>query len=540
MLERMDAPDALALCLVDIGSVYAEQNETRTALQHFERARDLYKQLNYQEEEAMALSHCANIYNRSGDPDCKLSPAECARAGKIKALDDLLLALDMWTKTKQDGGVAGAAANIAMIYRDLGNLEEAHRYAQLSLQVSEKLNFNLGLVRAERTYADIVLLEGKTKEAETYAMRSLQLSKQMGLPDAIMSAALVLKKVYEKQHNYKAALEMQELYTRMNDSINNESTRKESIKTQFRIAYERQAEKDSVANAVRITEEQLKSEQKIAEQRTYTIAGIIGFLLMLAVAVISLRAYRAKRKANRRITEQNEQIAMNNKDLERQHLLNQKIFSVISHDFRGPILSLNMVLDKFKSSSDDPKLNRYLSDTGTAVRNANEVLNNLLNWAKTEISISGVDKTEVKVRSIVSEIRKELAAKLEEKQLRIVENIPIDSMINLPPDILRIVLRNLVSNAIKFSYAGNSIELSFDAAWQKLSVKDSGAGMSPETAAQLFRRQVNPEQGTHLEEGFGIGLYIVSELLYKYGFTISVTSSIGKGATFAVEPATAK
>jgi signal transduction histidine kinase len=535
ILEKTDAPDELAYCLVSIGRIYKKQNEPMSALKNFERAVKLFEKQKHEPERASVLNEIASVYYEYGDLYCKDSAAVCKKAGTIKALRLYQEIIDILKNRGRNMTVAAATSSIAAIYRDLDSLPKAEKYAKLALETCEKVGTGnkAGIISASAICADIVLKQGKLTEAEMYARRALQFAKETGYPDKIMNAADILKKVYAARHDYKAALEMSELYTQMRDSTNNESTRKESIKSQFRAEYLQKTIQDSLLNAARINEEQLRSRQKISEQRTYTIAGIIGFLLMLAFAIVSLRAYRAKQKANR-------VIERNNKDLERQHLLNQKIFSVISHDFRGPILSLNMVLDKFKNSSDDPRLNRYLNDTGTAVRNANEVLNNLLNWAKTEINISGVDNTEVELSSIVSEIKKEMAGKLEEKQLRIVENVPVDATIGLPPDILRIVLRNLVSNAIKFSYVNNTIEVSFDADGQRLSVKDSGAGMSPETAAQLFRRQVNPEQGTNQEEGFGIGLYIVSELLYKYGYIISVESSMGKGTSFLIEPAAGK
>jgi len=257
-------------------------------------------------------------------------------------------------------------------------------------------------------------------------------------------------------------------------------------------------------------------------------------VFMLIVAIVSYRAYRTKQKANSIITQQNAKIEVANKDLQRQHILNQKIFSVISHDFRGPILSLNLVLNRFKDSSTNEKLNGYLKDIGTSVHNANAVLNNLLNWAKTEIAVESFDKADCVVEDVVEKTEKEFAEKLSEKNIELIRYISAGSTIHLPHDILQIAVRNLVSNAIKFSNRDNKIEIIFDQTNKSLTVKDFGVGLSPEKHAQLFSSQVNAAVGTNKEEGFGIGLYIVSELLYKYGFTIKVESKVNEGTAFSI------
>jgi signal transduction histidine kinase len=535
MLEKTGDPDDLAFCLVRMGNIYKDQKEGKEALRNFDRALGIYEKRNNKVGTALAIAQISWVYNELGDPYCSLSEAECLEASRTKALKGYLRALGIWQETENKVGVGAAANNIASIYKASGQPEEALKYIKLSLEASEEVGHKQGILSAWREYGEVAFMQGNIKEAKKYALNSLQMAKELGYPEKIRDAAGLLNRIYKAEHNYKAAMEMNELHVLMRDSITNESTRKVSIRNQLQLEYEKQVEKDSILNAERIREEHFRNEQAISEQRVYTYAGITGFALMLVVALISFRAYRAKQKANWLITRQNEQIETNNKDLERQHLLNQKIFSVISHDFRGPILSLNLVLDKFKKSSEDPKLNKYLQDTGTAVRNANEVLNSLLNWAKTEINISGLDKTESTIQAVMTEIKNELAGKLEEKQLSIEERIPVDAIIALPPNILRITLRNLLSNAIKFSYAGNKIEIAFTEN-KILSVRDFGAGMPADIAAQLFRQQVNPEIGTNREEGFGIGLYIVSELLYKYNYTISTESKPGAGTSFFITP----
>ena len=259
----------------------------------------------------------------------------------------------------------------------------------------------------------------------------------------------------------------------------------------------------------------------------YLFIEISYSIVMMAALLIGLLSFkRSATEFQAELTQTNLSLESANKDLERQHLLNQKIFSVISHDFRGPMLALSLMLDKFKIKNEDAVLNNYVKDISSE-------LNNLLNWARTEINIKSFEKKEASINEIFNELAREFKNRLMDKKIQIVNHIPTNSTINLPPDILRIALRNLISNAIKFSYENNTIEILF--ANNILSVKDFGFGMNKDLQNNLFKSEVETRLGSNNEEGFGMGLYIVSELLNKYDFKISVESEIEKGTIFSMQ-----
>ena len=534
--EKSKSMDNMAFCLGNIGNLYAAQNDLENALSYLKRSAKLYEKNKNNSGLAFALTGISSIYSDKGDPECKDLPPICTIKNKEKALRGYLKVLDLWTSENNQSGIASVSLYIASLYRSQGNLTQAFEYASRALSINESLKAKPGISASANILANIMFDKGNIRSAEEFANKSMKVATELGYPKILTSVSATLKKIYEKQNNYKGALEMSELSVKMRDSLNNETTRKTSIKKQFELEYEMQAEKDSILNASKNEKEALKHEQAIAQQRIYTLGGILGFILMLIVAIVSFRAFKTKQKANTIITQQSAKIEMANKDLERQHLLNQKIFSVISHDFRGPILSLNLVLNKFKDSSTNEKFNKYLKDINTSVHNANTVLNNLLNWAKTEIALESFDKSDCLVNEVVLKTEAELEEKLKEKNLEIIKQISENARIMLPHDILQIALRNLISNAIKFSYTDSKIEILYDQDKNSLTVKDFGVGISPEKQALLFNNQVNAGVGTSKEEGFGIGLYIVSELLYKYNFKINVKSKLNEGTIFSIMP----
>jgi signal transduction histidine kinase len=532
--EKIDSPSSMALCLGNIGNLYVAQDELENGLIYLNRSASMYEKDGNNNGLAFALSGIASMYKDKGDPHCKGLPEECLKKSRERALTIYLKVLDVWSGEENKTGIAKTCRDISSVYLAQGDPAKAFDYAKRALALYELIRNKQGIGTTANMLANIAFDQGNIKSAEAYADKGMAMGKVLGTPHLLQSASTILKKIYIKQNNYKGALEMQELSVKMSDSVNNETTRKASIKKQFELEYTMKAKKDSIVNAINTEKEQFRHEQAIAHQRLYTFGGILGAAFMLIVAVVSFRAFKTKQRANTIITQQSVAIESANKDLQRQHVLNQKIFSVISHDFRGPILSLNLVLNKFKDSSTNEKLNSYLKDIGTSVHNANTVLNNLLNWAKTEIAVESFDKADCLVEEVVKKTEKEFAEKLNEKNLAIVRHIPAGAMIGMPHDILQIAIRNLISNAIKFSNTDSKIEIRFDSNNRSLSVKDFGVGISPEKLAQLFNGQVNAGIGTNKEEGFGIGLYIVSELLYKYGFQIHVESQPNEGTVFKI------
>jgi two-component system, sensor histidine kinase PdtaS len=280
--------------------------------------------------------------------------------------------------------------------------------------------------------------------------------------------------------------------------------------------------------------EQAKALENAKLQESIERQKIILWITSIAVIIfiiLSWFLYRAIQQRNKT----NAELDNANKDLKRLNVLNQKIFSVISHDFKTPMLTLSMLVNGFKRKSNDPSMSDHIAEVSIQFDNANAVLNNLLNWAKTEISISNNISKNCDVKEIANEITTQLKNLAEDKNITFQTEIPENTTVQIPADILRIVFRNLLSNAIKFSHENEVVKIYFDKNTNQLQISDSGVGMKQEKANQLFTKDVISSFGTNREPGFGMGLYIVHELLYKYNSTITVGTEIDKGSTFSVK-----
>jgi serine phosphatase RsbU (regulator of sigma subunit) len=302
----------------NIAFVFDSQGEIPEALEYYKKSLDIYKEINDQEGIATAYGNLGYIYSSHGDPACKETKNDCRRSSFILAIDYLKRSIVIREEIEEPYGLSSALNVLGGIYDNYGDpectlskeecLKQSHAKALelylRSLDLRTRIDNKSGLAQSYSSLAEHMLKTGLTDKALEYAQKGLVMSKKLGSPERIMDAAFMLKKIYEKQNRYQESLNMYHLYVQMKDSVFNLETKRAAIRKGFQIEYEKQSATDSIKNLAKINEERIRSDAAIAQQRSYTYGGLIGFALMLLVAVISFRAFRNKQKANIIITGQ--------------------------------------------------------------------------------------------------------------------------------------------------------------------------------------------------------------------------------------------
>ena len=215
-----------------------------------------------------------------------------------------------------------------------------------------------------------------------------------------------------------------------------------------------------------------------------------------------------------------------------------KLFSIIAHDLRSPfngLLTFSELLIHNPKDLDDAEAESYLEIINSLSKNTLDLLDNLLNWAKAQtgqlIYKPETTNLSVIVREIL-EISKSIA-KIKNISLNYTQNSDIEVFADV--NMLKTILRNLISNAIKFTHANGEIAIY---ALQnqnniEITVSDNGVGMSEETLNKLFSIDRNVAKlGTADEKGSGLGLILCKEFIEKHGGEIWIESEPGKGSAF--------
>lgn len=217
-----------------------------------------------------------------------------------------------------------------------------------------------------------------------------------------------------------------------------------------------------------------------------------------------------------------------------------KFFSIIAHDLKNPfsnILNLSNLLLEDRESMTKEEFDNFIIMLSRISHTSFELLENLLQWSRSQTGAIYFSPENVRLRDLISRGVNEVKYNAENKGVQIiVPDIPGFSVV-CDPNMIAVVLRNLLMNAIKFSYSGTHIEIGFEerAGTVSVSVKDSGTGMSEQVSSGLFKLAGNVTRtGTANEQGTGLGLILCKEFVEKNNGAIRVESELSKGSTFYI------
>jgi len=222
-------------------------------------------------------------------------------------------------------------------------------------------------------------------------------------------------------------------------------------------------------------------------------------------------------------------------ELQELNEIKNRLFSVISHDIRGPLHNLIMMLDmvmRNKATIDEFKalIPQFYE---SAVSNYT-LINNLLLWVKVQIKDQQPHITEVKIDKVIQSNIALLKPNATAKDIELVSSVDEQLVAMADRNMLDVVIRNLISNSIKFTGEQGKIEVSVEEenSHLKVSVKDNGVGMTPEQTQKLFTASVSSTKGTKSEKGTGLGLLLCKEYVELNGGKIQVKSEPEKGSIF--------
>jgi signal transduction histidine kinase len=214
-----------------------------------------------------------------------------------------------------------------------------------------------------------------------------------------------------------------------------------------------------------------------------------------------------------------------------------KLLSIIGHDLKGPLNSLKGVLQLLNNKHISQEEFYMLSgNLQQSTENLHSSLNNLLQWALSQMKGIQPKPARVNLSKLVQELEGLFAETARHKQIRLLNTLPPELEVFCDPDQVQLVVRNLLSNALKFSAEGLRIQVYAEAIneqYLEISVADEGTGIPPEVLKNLFTPDIsNSRKGTKGESGTGLGLLLCKEMVEKNGGSLRVSSTPGKGSTF--------
>ena len=361
IFEEIGDKNSIAISFYNIGTIYGKQGDIPKALEYFNKSLKIREEIGDKQGMADSFNNIGLIYNNQGDipkaieyynkslklyeeiGDKQGMSTSFINIGAIydnqgdipKALEYYNKSLKLYEEIGDNNGMALSFNNIGLIYYNQASaaksrqdivgsdslINKAIEYYIKSLKIQEEIGDKEGMAYSFKNIGAIYYKNNVLSKAKSYIEKGYKLSKELGYPEYIEKCAGWLKKVYEKQGNYKLAYQYYKEEILMHDSIQNEENYKKTQKQQAKYEYEKKAATDSIANAKAMEIKDLDLARKDAEskkQRILLFSFLAGFIIILVFSIFLYRLFVQKKMANAILAQQKEEISAQRDEIETQ------------------------------------------------------------------------------------------------------------------------------------------------------------------------------------------------------------------------------
>lgn len=404
-----------------------------------------------------------------------------------------------------------------------GNVDKALMIAQEGVQISIAQNDKKEEGDCYAAMAKIYLVQKDYVTALTYLDKAMPLS-----PNSQSNE--IKSTIYAQLGKWEEAYKLLKTYHQKKDSTFNKNDILKANSELITYQYEQEQRTQQLENE----KKQAVLEAHLAGHRRFRNLLITASTLLALLAFLIFRSYQRQQKANRIIQSQVEELARRADNLQELNTLKDRIFYIIGHDLRSPINSLNLLLNHVLSGK--MPMDRFAALLPATKRNIASIeltLNNMLYWGLLQSKQLETHPTTVNLYQEVEQIKELLVELLRQKQLQFVNDIDKNIQALTDTSQLSIVLRNLITNSIKFTPKAGKIAIAATQTEKNIEivVQDSGVGISKEQQERIFKTK-SSTRGTEGEKGTGLGLDICKEIVEKNGGKIWTESMLGKGSIF--------
>lgn len=504
LFESLEDIDGIVNCYQKLGTVNEQANNLDQALRYYNSA------LRQMERTPVKGTKRIWIYNNIGVVYGKLGQMEKAKGFFEQALAESA------TPDKLDIRIM-TLNNLGILYDKANENEKALKYFDEALAITKDKNLPENYTRLMVSKASVVSKSNPSKALEMLD-EALATVKKLGLKSLEADIYDSMVETMYRLGKYKEALALVSVLRRLEDSLDNINKMKELMSLQSSYELER-------------SNERLQQAEQKAQANKQLRDVIIGVAVILATMVVLLWL------ANRRSNNLNKQLKERENELKKSNETKDRLFSIIGHDLRGPIGNVPVMLQLLNDPTTSEDERQFLTETMIAHAQASkETLDKLLYWGQAQIKGIGINPATFTVGSAIDPILELVKTTADQKHITITDTIPGDIKILADPAHFEFLVRNIVSNALKFTNPGGRVVLSADVRQEPgfvvFSVADNGIGISPDRLPEIFTPLNSSTRGTADEKGTSIGLMLCREFVMQNGGKIWVESEPEKGTTF--------
>ena len=512
-------PRTVTLILYELGRVNLAQRNLEEALANYELLMEYGEDYHQPNRQADAFFQKGKLYTLSNDYP--------------KALENFKWALELRRKQDDKPGEAEALNSIGDLYVLMKNEDRAIANYVVSLEIYQGLKDNDRLAELYNDVGRFYLRKGDFQRAILNIELGLKAGNQAQNQVQILQSYQHLSDCYKALGNYKKALEYKESHQALQEFVQNEKDERDVMDKQNQYTLKK---KESQITSLEV--DRAERDREIAVQKKLRNFLFVVVALGIAIVILVLYGYVQKQRSNKKLEEANTEIRRQNEQLQQLNATKDKFFSIISHDLKGPLNSLTsfsgLLINYFDSLSKE-EIQSLAKDLDKSLKNLFALLENLLEWSRSQTGAIEFKPEAFDLSELVQQNIELLTAQAATKEIKLAYANPQALTVLAHKNSVTTVIRNLISNAIKFTPQGGTITLSASKSNEEalVSIADTGVGMSKEVIDKLFRIDAkHSTKGTADEKGTGLGLVLCKDFVEKNNGNIGVQSEEGKGSTF--------
>lgn len=568
--KQIDYKKGLATAYLYEGGINQQQGFTKRALSDFYLSLDVFRRIqdtfniakvNQQiagtlllegryDTAILVYDECLVVYNRYNKQDEVVNIKNSLGLIQLKRnkLDSAVIlfnqALNTSRKIKYGYGEKKALYHLGKLALEGKNLDLATSFFYASMEIDRRINDRYGLALNNLELANVAFKRGQLDSAFAMSKTSYAYAKSINAYELANQSIEQIILYYKKTNALDKAMAWQDSAI----LINNLHREKENeyaanlidiIKNQQNIRLDRE---NAIIRAQRASDEQLF----ILTVGTFVLIILAVLVVMVFINYQKQKHFSRELRAKNILIEAqieemgtlNKEISFQNRMLEADNKTKDKLLSIISHDLRNPLVNTKGILNLVNQGMvPEDQSKQLLLQLETQYMGTTSLLDNLLFWLKGQMAGKNLDRSNVVLYQLVKGLEDEHRMLLVRKHIHFKNELLPQVAIYADKEMIRIVLRNLISNAIKFTPDYGSIQVKAEQTDTAsiIYVEDTGIGMSPETIERVNAKQYYTTAGTSMEKGSGFGLMLCSDLINRHDGSLTIESMPGKGSRFIIQ-----
>jgi signal transduction histidine kinase len=525
--EENSNTSGMASVYRNIGTVYWMLDKMDIALDYFLRSHELYKTIPGDiMGNAGTLNNIGATYHLKGN--------------LAKALEYYNQVLRIYIEVKNESDIADVYHNIGMVYMQMDNYDQAIDNYNKSVEINIKRNNLSALANNYNNVGELYLLKKEYDTALEFLQKSVKLAEEIKAKEILMENYLFQSRIFSELNNFQKALEFHHLHTAYKDSIFNTENQNKVLELQVRFEAESRLKEIDI-----LKKDNQLQEISLSRKRNERYFFILTAFLTLVLALIVHSRFRFKQRSgllliekNKELENINDKLRVSESNLLTINATKDKFFSIIAHDLKNPFNALlsfsEMLRENLKAFKQD-EIRAYVDIIQKATNNLYRLLDNLLQWSSTQTGKLEFHPENFDLNQITDNIIQIMSIHADKKGIKLANLLPKNIQAYGDKNLISTVIRNLISNAVKFTHENGEIKIEGTVREKdiEIAVTDNGIGINQVDLDKLFRLDYNVSTiGTSEEKGTGLGLILCKEFVEKNGGTIRAESEPGKGSSF--------